>query len=118
VAVELKTTPWMRGRVSAATAVESALATTVATEPAQFIPLESFRGGRIRFFSNGANDETATVTLYDVNQDHLGGWQTQSLGSLAITLGTSVAVLGTAADDPLMTGTKRWADTAVWSVTT
>lgn len=118
MAVELKTIPWKRARVSPATAVESALATTVATRPAQFIPIESYRGGRIRFYSNGANNETATVTLYEVNEDTDRGWQMQSLGTIDITLGTSTAIAGTIANDLNMSGTKRWADTAAWTATT
>jgi hypothetical protein len=118
LSVELKTTQWKRGRVSAATAVESALATTVATKPSQFIPLESWRGGCIRVYSNGADNETATITLYSVSEDTDNGWQMQSLGTIAITLGTSTAILNTIAADPNMTGTKRWADTMTWTATT
>lgn len=109
----------MRARGSAPTAVESALATTVGTMPSQAISIEGWRGGRIRVYSNGADGETFTLTLYDVNQDVAGGWQTQSLGTLAFTLGTSTAIAGTLpVIDTSITGTKRWADTLVWTATT
>lgn len=115
---ELKTTRWRRARVAAPTAVESALATTVAAQPSAFFALEGWRGGRIRFYSNGANDETFTATLYDVNQDMDGGWQTQSLGTIACTVGSSAAVPGTIGYDLNLTGNKLWVDTMVWTATT
>lgn len=117
----LQTSRWKRARNSAPTAVESSLATTLVgpTAPTQLCTIEAYRGARIRFYSNGADNETATVTLYDVNQDTDGGWQMQSLGSVALTFGTSVAVaVPNIAADPGMSGTKRWADTCVWSVST
>lgn len=117
----LQTTRWRKARNTAPTAVESALATTLVgpTAPTQLCFVEGFRGGRIRFYCNGANNETATVTLYDVNQDTDTGWQMEAIGSVALTFGTSVAVaVPNIAADPGMSGTKRWADTAVWSVVT
>lgn len=117
--IELKTTRWQRGRDSAPTAVESTLATTVGAAPTQLKVIEGYRGGCIRFFSNGADNETATVTIYNVNQDASNGWQVESLGSVALTFGTSTGVLGTIArDGDIMTGTMRWADTCVWTAST
>lgn len=114
----LQTTRWKRARNTAPTAVESSLATTVLVAPTQLCFIEAFRGGCIRIYSNGADNETFTFTLYACTQDYANGWQTQSLGSVAGTLGSSTAIAGTCADDNSFTttATKRWADTMVWTV--
>jgi hypothetical protein len=119
----LRTSRWIRGRRSAPTAVESALATTIAGgEPSAYRQVEGWRGGIIRAYSNGLNDETFTLTLYAIHKaqrfDSNSNYQAQSLGTIACTLGTSTAVAGTIANDANMTGTKRWADTMVWTATT
>lgn len=117
----LATTPFKSLRPTAPTAVESALATTIATRPSQAISVEGWRGARISFISNGANDETTTFTLYALDPfvDLDGspgnkGWRCQSLGTLALTLGTSTAVAGTIEGNAAY----RWADTITWSAST
>lgn len=122
----LATAPWVAARKSVTTAVESALATTVASLPSSAIKCEGWRGFRAAFISNGANDETATFTLYGIDpfnseEGERGniGFRAQSLGTLAITLGTSTAVVNTALPlDSGINSTWRWADAVVWTPTT
>lgn len=119
----LKTTEFKQFRDNPPTAVESALTTTtVLILPTQAICIEGFRGGRFQFISNGANDETATWTLYAIdahknalNSDGSEGYFVKSLGTLAITLGTAVGLSNVAGIVPI---TYRYADTCVWTATT
>lgn len=119
----LRTSRWLMARKSVVTAVESGLATTIAgpQPPSQFISIEGWRGGRIRFIANGTDGDTSIITIYDVNQDSEDGWQAQSLGTVTITLGTLAVVAGTIGGQVSQSlGTVKttvWCDTAVWSAT-
>lgn len=122
----LATTPWVAARKSVPSAVETELATTVASLPSSAIAVEGWRGIRAAFISNGANDESAVFTLYGIDPfgdqevvQGTSGYRCQSLGTITVTLGTSTAVANTAL--PLSSGinnTWRWADTVVWAATT
>ena len=129
----LATSAWVLARkgASVTTAVESALATTVAAIPVSAVPCAGWRGFRMAFLSNGANDETATITVYgidpftNVDEEYAVGYRTQSLGTLALTFGTSTLVAGTIYDVtahtslPLaLNASYRWADTVVWTAST
>ncbi len=120
----LKTTEFKRFRRSAPTAVESSLTTTtVLAFPASAIPVEGYRGARIQFITNGADNETATWTLYGIDahknalEDEATGYGyfVKSLGTLAVTFGTAVGLSNSVG---LVPATYRYADTCVWSVTT
>lgn len=117
------TLPFRPGR-SAATAVETALGQVLATKPvSQTFGISSMRGCRVQVYSNGADNETATATVYALDQIGSGengtpgfangGYFAISLGTLAITLGTKV---GTA--DSFIGTNMRFADTMTWSPTT
>ena len=124
MAFPLRSFPFIRMRQTAPTAVESALATTVAALPSQAISVEGMRGGRIIFYSNGADNETAVATLYAIDQIHpneraelggdptIGGFRCESMGTITITLGGSLGIVGTAV--PVA---HRYADTLVWAPT-
>lgn len=118
----LATTPLLSLRKTAVSAVESALATTVATLPSQAIAVEGWRGMRVSFLSNGVNDETAVFTLYGIdpfeNSVNPTGYRCQSLGTITITVGTSAQVAGTVLADKSVNNTYTWCDTVVWSAST
>ncbi len=128
---QIGSTPWFPARSVTAlpSAVESALAATVATLPASAVPIDGWRGARLTFVSNGLNDETATATVYGIdrffnNQDDTSaGFRVESLGTLDITLSTVTAVLNTVlpasqtAALPFNT-TWRYPDTMVWTSST
>lgn len=110
----LKTRDFFRARKSEPTAVESGLSRFVSAQPSQAISVEGYRGARMRFVSNGANNETGTWTMYAIDQQQNGGWHVESLGTLAITLGTATGVSpGTG-----IPVTERFADTLTWTPTT
>ncbi len=116
--------PWYVLNKTAITAVEAALATTVVSLPDNAISVEGQRGFRLTALCNGADDETATVTLYGVdafdNSNSPNGYRCQSIGSIALTFGTTVYTAGTVAPHQLVPlgKTYRYIDTAVFTATT
>jgi hypothetical protein len=113
MAQPLDTTPFNKMRQADATAVESALVTTRTTLPSTAAAVSGYRGGRFSVYSNGANNETATFTIYAVDPIGMGGYRCESLGTLAVTLGNSTMVVGAPLD-----ASYRWADTLAWTPNT
>lgn len=119
----LRTTEFMYARADPPTAVESALTTTtVLARPSAAMTVEGYRGARMQFITNGANDETATWTLYSIDRHkdakamtEASGYFVKSLGTLAVTFGTAVGVSNTVGLVPI---TYRYADTCVWTAST
>ena len=118
----LATTPLKSLRTTAISAVETGLATTVATLPSQAVPTEGWRGMRLAFLTNGADGETAVLTLYGIdpfeNSATPTGYRCQSLGTLAIVVGTSARVAGTVLSNSNLNNTYTWADAITWTATT
>ena len=116
-----KTTKWQpfRPAADAATAVETTLTADCvlsATIPAHTRVVEGVRGGRMRFFSNCANDETCIITFYAVEERNgkNGGYYVTNLGTTGtITFGTEV---GTPLSD--IDGTFRFAEAMTWTPST
>jgi hypothetical protein len=115
--VPYRTTRWRRTRLTPPTAVETTItadSVVILDKPTDTVVIEGWRGGRFRVYSNGADDETATITFYAVEPfENENGYMVSNIGTLAITLGTEVGVAGAQA-----LPNHRFADTMTWTSST